>query len=453
MDLISQPIPLLIRRLAVPAAIGYFFNTMYNFVDTYYAGKLSPSALEAMGYSFPVFFILMALSSGVGQGSTALIANQLGGSDKPGARLMSQQSLVFGAATGIVVAVLGFFVSPFLYRQLRAEGEALQMSMDYMNTILLGAPFFVLQQVINASLQAGGDTRSYRNFLIAGSLMNLVLNPWFLYGGFGVPAMGIRGIALATTLIQFIGFLYLLSRLRGIDWRDGWTFEELRPRAEHWKQIFVQGFPASLNMITVAAGIYVITWFLGGFSKESVSAYIAATRIEQVVLVPTIGFNIAMLTLAGQNNGAGRLDRVREAWALSSRYGLIIMLIGGAVLFLFRQRLMQVFTSEPVIIAHGTSYLGVASITLFAYVILFQTVFMLQGLKKPAYALWIGLYRQIAAPFLVFWFLGYFLEWREKGIWWGVFLVTWSAALFTWWYGRRMLSRMEAALPASSPPR
>jgi Na+-driven multidrug efflux pump len=80
--------------------------------------------------------------------------------------------------------------------------------------------------------------------------------------------------------------------------------------------------------------------------------------------------------------------------------------------------------------------------TLFAYVILFQTVFMLQGLKRPGYALWIGLYRQIVAPILTFWFLGRVLGWRELGVWWGVFVVTWSAALFTRWYGMRVLNQL-----------
>lgn len=442
MDLVNDPIPVLIRKLAIPAAVGFLFNTMYNVVDTFYAGKISEDALEAMGYSFPVFFIILALASGVGQGSTALIANLLGSKDQPGARLMSQQSLVFGAVVGLGVAVVGWLVSPFLYRLLKADGVALELSIEYMNIILIGAPMMVMQGVINASLQAGGDTKSYRNFLIAGSILNLFLDPWFLYGGFGVPAMGIRGIALATTIIQFLGVIYLVTRLREIEWRRGGNPAEFVPLGGHWRQILNQGFPASLNMITVALGIFIITWFLSDFSKASVSAYIAATRIEQVILVPTIGFNIAMLTLAGQNNGAGRIDRVREAWDISSRYGLVVMLVGGVILLLFRGTFMGLFTSDEDIIAHGRRYLGIASMTLFAYVILFQTVFMLQGLKRPAYALWIGLYRQIVAPILTFWFLGRVLGWRELGVWWGVFVVTWSAALFTRWYGMRVLNQL-----------
>lgn len=451
MDLTKDPIPGLIRKLAIPAATGFLFNTMYNVVDTYWAGKFSEEALKSMGYTFPVFFILMALASGIGQGSTALIANYLGAGDKKSARLMSQQTIGFALFAGIVIMILGWLVCPFLFRQLKAEGEALKFGLQYMNWVLAGAPFFILQQSYNACLNAAGDTKSFRNLLIAGFFVNMVLDPWFMYGGLGIPAMGIRGIALSTTIIQIFGSVYLFYKLKNVEWRSGTNLNEMRPRMHYWKSLLEQGTPASLNMITVALGIFVITWFLSDYSDDAVAAYIAATRIEQIILVPTIGFNIAILTLTGQNNGAGRLDRVREAWKISSKYGLYTMLIGGGLLFVFRAHLMRIFTDNDIIIGHGVEYLLVASITLFAYVILFQTVFMLQGLKKPAYAFWIGLFRQLVAPISVFWFLGTHLGWKEKGVWWGVFIVTWSAALFTLWYGNRLLSKLENKKDVNKP--
>lgn len=445
MNLTTDPIPKLIRQLAIPAATGFFFSTMYNIVDTFYAGKLSSAALEALGYSFAVFFILMAVASGVGQGSTALISNLLGSKNTEGARLMSQQTIGFGLLAGLIIAVLGWFSCPFLFKQLRATGDAYELGLVYMNYILLGSPFFILQGVLNASLQSSGDTTSFRNFLIAGFIANLILDPWFMFGGLGIPPMGIKGVAIATTVIQVCGCIYLWVKIQKLEWRHPSCWSELKPRIEKWKEIFEQGFPASVNMLTVALGIYVINWFLSGFSKESVAGYIVATRIEQIVLVPTIGFNIAILSLVGQNNGAGRLDRVRESWSVSMSYGFVTMLIGGIILFFLKDPLMRIFTNDSEIISHGKNYLVVASITLFAYVVLFQTVFMLQGLKRPAYALWIGLYRQIIAPISAFWFLGYHLGWRESGVWWGVFGVTWSAALFTLWYGGRILKKLEAS--------
>jgi len=105
---------------------------------------------------------------------------------------------------------------------------------------------------------------------------------------------------------------------------------------------------------------------------------------------------------------------------------------------------MSWFTKDQAVIEHGSDYLLVASLTLCAYPVLFQTVFLLQGLKRPAYGLWIGLYRQIIAPRMVFHLLAFTLGWGLWGIWWGISLVTWSAALFTLWWGARTLRQVNA---------
>jgi Na+-driven multidrug efflux pump len=120
-----------------------------------------------------------------------------------------------------------------------------------------------------------------------------------------------------------------------------------------------------------------------------------------------------------------------------------MMLLAGVIVFLAGGRMMAWFTSDEVVVDIGASYLRVASITLCSYVILFQTVYLLQGLKKPIYGLWVGIYRQLVAPSLVFWLLAFKLDWRLPGIWWGIFLVTWSAALFMLWFGEWKLRSLE----------
>jgi Na+-driven multidrug efflux pump len=188
------------------------------------------------------------------------------------------------------------------------------------------------------------------------------------------------------------------------------------------------------------------------FSAEGVAAYGIATRIEQIILLPTIGLNIATLTLSGQNNGAGRLDRVREAWLTSLRYGGGLMFGGGVLLFALARSLMRAFTRDEAVIVAGAEYLQVAALTLFAYVILYQTVFMLQGLKRPMYGVWIGIYRQIAAPAVAFYLLAFVAGFGLKGVWWGIFLVTWSAAVVTCFYGRITLRRLAGGTPFPPAP-
>lgn len=448
MDLTSAPVPHLIRRIAVPASVGFFFNTMFNFVDTYFGGKISTDALAALSLSFPVFFIVLSVGNGTGQGTTALIANAIGEGREEKARVVFVQAILFSVIAGLVLTFAGLAAAPALFRLLGASGAYLDISLQYMNWIMAGCVFFLLQMTLNSLLNARGETRVFRNTLIGGFVLNCILDPWFLYGGLGMPAMGIAGIAIATVVVQMAGCVYIFAHVRKSSLWTGVTSASFKPDGPVLREILGQALPASLNMLTVALGIFVITWFASRFSKEGVAAYGIATRIEQMILLPTIGLNFAVLTLVGQNNGARRLDRVRESWSTSMKYGLAMMLAGGLVLHVARDPLMRAFTADEEVIGRGVDYLGIACITLCAYVILFQTVFMLQGLKKPLYGLWIGIYRQIVAPAIVFHFLAFTLAWGLWGVWWGIFAVTWSAALFTLFYGLAVLRRLEAEAAA-----
>ncbi len=447
MNLTTDPIPRLVRDLAIPASVGFVFNTLFNVVDTWWAGRISTQAQAALSLSFPVFFILIATGSGLAQGATALIATALGARNLAAARHYAAQSAVFAVVIGVVLLGVGWSVAPMLFRLLGAEDAYLGLSLSYMNTILGGAVFFLLQSVLNGGLQAQGDTRTFRNALIAGCLLNVGLDPWFLYGGAGLPPMGIAGIALSTVLITAGGSIYVFHRLRRTPVGAGLGWADFRPSASALRDIARQGLPASLNMMTVALGIFVITWFVSRFTPEGIAAYGIATRIEQLVLLPTIGLNIATLTLAGQNYGAGKPERVRQAWLTALRYGLVLMIGGGLLLFTAAHPLMAAFTSDVAVIDMGTSYLRVASLTLGSYVVLYQTVFMLQGLKRPLFGLWIGLYRQIVAPAFVFPLLAFSAGLGLGGIWWGIAGVNWTAALFAAWHGRRVLRRVLAQEP------
>jgi Na+-driven multidrug efflux pump len=193
-----------------------------------------------------------------------------------------------------------------------------------------------------------------------------------------------------------------------------------------------------LNMMTIAIGVFVMIAYVKHFGQGAVAALGIATRIEQIVLMPAIGLGSAMLSIVGQNHGAGLPERVREAWLTNIRQGAGMMIFGGGLVWFFGESLIRVFTMDAEIIRRGGEYLRVAAITLAAYPILFVTVFMMQGLKRPAYGLWIGIYRQVVAPIFVYQTLAFTLGWGLGGIWWGMAMVVWSAALFTFWWGWRV---------------
>ncbi len=441
-DLTTAPVPELIRRLTIPASIGFFFNTMYNVVDTYFAGQLSTAALAALALSFPVFFTLISTGSGFATGTSALIGNALGANDRRLAARTASQGLLMSTLVSVIVMAVGYLTIEPLFRLLGASDTYLTICLDYMRIILAGAFLPTTSFMLNGFLNAQGDMTSYRNFLIGATVLNIILDPWLMFGGLGVPAMGIKGLALATLIAQFLGLCYMIWRAwrTGLLWRSAGA--RWQPDWQVLRAISGQGIPASLNMMTVALGIFVITWFLSRFSANAVAAYGVATRIEQIVLMPAIGLNVATMSLVAQNSGAGRYGRVRSVVRTALAYGAVIIGAGSVLLWFGADFLMGLFTTDEAVIAIGGHYLRIAAFIEYAYILLFVNTSALQGMKMPAFGLWIGLYRQLAGPGLVFGITTHVLHWGLDGIWWGVFGITWSAALLAVWYARRQVDRL-----------
>lgn len=442
-DLTSAPVPKLIRRLAIPAGTGFFFNTMFNVVDTWYGGRLSTTSLAAMSLCFPVFFIILAIGSGVSSGATTLIGNALGRKQGQEVQTYVLQSLSFAILHALLLTAAGLAVAPAIFTLMGARGEYLQQALSYMNVIFIGCPFFLLNFVMNAIHNAHGDTTIYRNFLIVGFILNLILDPWFMYGGLGLPSFGLAGVALSTVLIQCLGNFYLFNRLSKAGIITAFRLKELIPHRKHFGELFQQGFPAAMNMMTVSIGIFVITWYVARFGEQAVAAYGIGTRIEQIALLPVMGLNISTLALTSQNYGAGRIDRIRETVQVSLRYGFMIALTGTLLVLLFRKELMGVFTRDNAVVAIGSGFLSIEAFVFPAYVLLYINISAMQGIKLPVFGLLIGLYRQLAGPLLLFHLLSVVMKLGLTGIWWGILVVTWSAVLIVVVYVNHTLAKLK----------
>ncbi|MBU5611723.1 MATE family efflux transporter [Geomonas azotofigens] len=447
-DLLNQPIPGLIRKIALPTSVGYFFNTMFNVVDTFYGGRISTDALAAMSLSFPVFFLIIAIGAGISTGATSLIGHALGAGDRDGARHLAGQTLSFGLLHGLLLTAVGLAGAPFLFGLLGAYGTVLELAMQYMGCIFTGSIFFLVNYVLNAILNATGDSRSFRNYLVLGFFLNLAFDPWFMYGGLGIPPMGLAGIAWATVLVQAIGNCYMLMRVRQSGMLRHFRLLELVPDRHAYYQLAKLGFPSSLNMMTVAIGIFVITRFVARFGSDAVAAYGIGTRIEQIALLPVMGMNVATLALVAQNSGARQMERVVQTIRTSLRAGMMLMSFGTAAVFLAARPLMSLFTKDPVVVEIGVHYLHIEAFVFTAYVILYTSVSVLQGLKRPVFPLVIGLVRQIVLPIPVFYLLSDLLGWGLTGIWCGILLVTWGAACVILLYVLRLATTMDGSAVA-----
>jgi putative MATE family efflux protein len=438
-NLLTDPIPHLVRSIALPASVGYFFNTMFNVVDTWFAGRISVDALAALGLSFPVFFVVIAAASGLSTGISSILANALGSGRFDDANRLATQSITFTLMVSAIISTGGILLADDAFRWMGAAQEPARLATRYMVIIFAGSVFFNLCHVLNAFLLARGDSHSYRNVLMLGLLLNVVLDPWFIYGGLGLPAMGFDGVAYSTILIQALSCLYLYLRVHQREAMAPITTDNLKISSATASEIISQSGPATLNMATIGIGILVITYFVNEYGSEAVAAYGIATRIEQIILLPAIGLNMAVLAVVGQNNGAGLFDRVRETVRVSLKFGLYVLIPGFLLMVVWPKAAMTFFTDDAVTIRIGLEYLRLAGFLIYAYVLLFTLTAVLQAMKQPMYAIWIGLYRQIIAPLIIIYLLSRHTGLGVWSVWTSVAFTTWSAAIFTGWYTRRAL--------------
>ena len=201
-NLIGEPIIDLLKKIAIPASTGTLFQTLYNIVDTFFAGKISANALAAIAKSFPLYFIIIATGVGIVSASNALISNSLGAKDDRTASLYVAQSLLYSVIVSIVVTMIGLSFSDDLLRFMGSDQETIKLATDYLDVIFFATFIFLIQISLNGALNAQGDTKSYRNVLIVSFFLNIGLNPLFIFGLGPIPAFGLAGLAFATVIAQ-----------------------------------------------------------------------------------------------------------------------------------------------------------------------------------------------------------------------------------------------------------
>ena len=440
--LTTQSIPALIKQLAIPASIGMFFNTMYNVVDTFYAGLISTQAISALTLSFMIFFLIIGFGYGFSSAITALLGNALGKKRYKLASIYAHKGLIFVPLIGLTLSIIGYFFAPSLFMFLGAKDEYLQISLDYINPILFGAIFFMFNFSLNSILIATGDTKTYRNSLIFGFFANLALNPLFMYGFLFVPAMGIKGIAFATVLIQIINMFYLLYKVLQTKLIHFEKLEYFIPNLRVFKQFLIQGIPSSLNMLTMAIGSLILTYFVSHYGMYAVAGYGIGYRVEQLMLLPALGLSTAVLALVSNNFGAKKYDRVIETLKVSLKYGFIIATVGIIFLTILGRLIISLFDSNPIVVDFGVSYLLIEIWIFYAYIILFVCISTLQAIKRPKMILYIGIYRQIIAKLVISYLIVKYFELDFIYLWFGILFMIYSAAIFAYFYTNNLLKEI-----------
>ena len=449
MNLLKDKVPKLVRKLALPAMVGTLFQTLYNIVDTFFAGKISPEALSALSKSFPIYFIIIATSIGVTVAGTSLIGNSIGENNKKNILNYFTHIIIFGIIISFIITFLGLTYSEKVFSLMGSNEKVISLGLEYTDIIYSGSILFILVVALNSLLHAEGDTKTYRNVLVLSFLLNIILNPILIFGFLFIPAYGVKGIGIATIVAQFISFIIILfkvlknSRIKYI------TKDYLVPKLFYLKNIFFQSMPITISICGYALASAIIFTYVGLSGEYAVAGYGAGTRIEQVVLLPILGINTAIISIIAQNYGAKYIDRIKETYFTAIKYAFIIMIISGIFVFITASMITGIFSSNLDVIEYGGRYLKISAFVLPAYPVFFLSNGLFMALKKSEYAMISNFFRNVLNPIIVFYLARHYGASFETFFWIWV-IINWffsiSYLLFVIYYFNKKLNKSSAVV-------
>ena len=425
LNLTSTPILKLLTKIAIPSMTGSLFQTLFNLVDTFYAGKISPEALAALAKAFPLYFIIISAGIGIVAGCNSLIANSLGENNKVAASIYSYNSLVYAFFLSIFITLIGTFFSYDILKFMGSTQESIALSKEYTDIIFLGTLVFLILTSFNAVLYAQGDTKTYRNVLIVGVIFNIILNPIFIFGLFFIPAFGIAGLAISTLLIQLIACIYLYFKVNQTELKITFKISNFLIRKNFLINIFNQSMPITMALFLVAGGSYILLSFLSIFGDMAVAGYGAAVRFEHLFSLPVIGLNTAVISIAGQNFGAKRFDRIKEVYSKAIFIGVLIMIFAGIIIYILSEPIISIFSSDLEVIKFGSTYLKIAAFIGPIYPVFFISHALFTALKKTFLIFYSNLFRMIIFPLTIVWFIVNIMDGYFNDIFYGLLLMNW----------------------------
>jgi putative MATE family efflux protein len=427
--LTKDPIWFLLRKVTIPASVGSLFQTFYNLVDTWFAGKISAEAIGAIAKSFPIYFTIIAVGVGIGAATNAMIGNSIGEKKDRVASMYIAQSLIFALLISVLVTIFGLNASDYLLGIMGSDADGIVLTREYLDIIFYGTFIVLIQISLNGTLNAQGDTKSYRNVLIFSFFLNIFLNPLFIWGYGIIPAFGIAGLAIATVISQLIGTIYLAYKVNNCKIREYLKLVCFIPKFEYLNPLTRQSVPVMFSMLFIGVGIFNILYFIGQFGDLATAGYGAALRVEQVFLLPVIGLNTAVLSIGGQNFGAKAYNRIRELYTKALFFGSSFMAVAGIILFFGAEFFVSLFTDNQEAIKHGAIYLKVAALIGPIYPVFFITTAVFQAVKKPLYSLYLSILRLTAFPFLSLWYVINIRGGDYKDIFYTIMATNWAMGI------------------------
>ncbi|HLW30121.1 MAG TPA: MATE family efflux transporter [Brumimicrobium sp.] len=347
-------------NLSVPIILANVLQSMYQFIDTFWLGRLGVNAVAAVSLSFPLLFLILSLGSGLTLAGSVIVAQAKGARNQKNVNYSSSQTVFVIFFVSILLSIVIFFVAEPLMRLIGAGPEILTDSVTYFKYSSFGFMFLFMFFVFQSLMRGIGNVWLPMYIVLGTVLLNLVLDPLFIFGFGSFEGMGVAGAAIASVITQgisaVIGIVILLKGKRGIKIK----FSQMKWDFSWTKKMFALGIPSSLEQSTRAGAMTMLVVLVTSFGSEVVAAYGIGVRILSLVVIPALGFSIATTTLVGQNVGAKQIKRAEQVGDLSAKIAFFGLTGIGVLLFVFAEPITAFFVpNDPQVIKDGALFIKI----------------------------------------------------------------------------------------------
>lgn len=356
----TEPIGRLLFSVSFPIIISMLIQALYNMVDSYYIGKISEEAFTAVSIAFPLQNIIVGIGVGTGVGMNSLLSRSLGEKNFDKANLSAENGIFLSIIYGLSLLILAFILPKFYYESQNVSEIIVEYGIEYLSIIMAFSIGVFVQINCERLLQSTG--RSMLTMLTQGigALINIILDPIFIFGYYGLPAMGVRGAAIATVLGQIIGALFGI--FFNFKYNKDIQIKTIRPRLKIIKNIYEVGLPSIIMISVTSTTIYFLNKILSVYSASAIAALGAYYKIQSFIFLPIFGLTNGLVPIIAYNYGAEFKGRILETIKLGFICGILMMLIGTAILWIFPEQLLDIFSASDAMKEVGITMLRIISL-------------------------------------------------------------------------------------------
>lgn len=431
-----------INKLAWPLIASMLLIFLNNIIDSIWVAGLGPGPLAAIGYVTPLFMVLVGFGNGIGAGATSLISRYIGAEKKDDANNAAIHSAILSVAISLVLTVFFLLALESLLKVMGAS-EVMGYAMDYGMIIFAFTAPILIPPIFGGAFRAEGDVKRATLPIAIVAIVNMVLDPIFIYT-FG---WGISGAALATGLAPFAGlFMMLYWIFVKKDTYLSYNRKDFHNNFKMYNDILVVGIPASLEQLIMAALAVTVNYMLTLVSgSTAVAVYTAGWRIISLGLLPAIGVGTAAITVAGVAYGAKKYENIRTACRYSVKLGLISSIIVCILLFVFANQVAYIFSYSE-----ASSHLEplIASFIQLMCLFILYVPFgasagnVFQGLGKGTTSFILTTFREFVLVLIFAYILGFVFNMGERGIYYGMLIGGFLGSVIAYGYIELYVDRL-----------